>query len=86
MAVTYILHKTQKDAIIDMENNAKPMFTGRVSQLFHHDTFYNISVSANILIKHIDQKLYFHSFFQERIKSPAKAHKEQSDLGSINHM
>lgn len=53
MAVTYILHKTQKDAIIDMENNAKPMFTGRVSQLFHHDTFYNISVPANILIKFI---------------------------------
>lgn len=65
MAVTYILHKTQKDAIIDMENNAKPMFTGRVSQLFHHDTFYNISVSANILIKHIDQIYIFIRFFKK---------------------
>lgn len=63
MAVTYILHKTQKDAIIDMENNAKPMFTGRVSQLFH--TFYNISVSANILIKHIDQIYIFIRFFKK---------------------
>lgn len=61
MAVTYILHKTQKDAIIDMENNAKPMFTGRVSQLFHHDTFYNISVSANIF----DQIYIFIRFFKK---------------------